>query len=60
MARIWPMVASSSSTACDMADSDEAYRAMLDGAVALAQTAVDAATDPDLNAYLMKRVAARS
>jgi hypothetical protein len=33
---------------------------MLDGAVALAQTAVDAATDPDLNAYLMKRVAARS
>ena len=38
----------------------EAYRAMLDGAVALAQTAVDAATDPDLNAYLMKRVAARS
>ena len=39
---------------------DEASRAMLDGAVALAQTAVDAATDPDLNAYLMKRVAARS
>lgn len=27
---------------------------MLDGAVALAQTAVDAATDPYLNAYLMK------
>ena len=42
------------------ADTHEASRAMLDGAVALAQTAVDAATDPDLNAYLMKRVAARS
>jgi hypothetical protein len=38
----------------------EGYRAMLDGAVAPAQTAVDAATDPDLNAYLMKRLAARS
>jgi hypothetical protein len=33
---------------------------MLDGAAALAQTAVDAATDPDLNAYLIKRAAARS
>ena len=43
-----------------LADTDEASRAMLDGAVALAQTAVDAATDPDLNANLMKRVAARS
>ena len=37
-----------------LADSDEAYRAMLDGAVALAQTAVDAAADRYLNAYLMK------
>jgi metal-dependent amidase/aminoacylase/carboxypeptidase family protein len=42
-----------------LADTDEAYRAMLDGAVALAQTAVDAATDPDLNAYLRERAAAR-
>ncbi|HEY6687326.1 MAG TPA: M20/M25/M40 family metallo-hydrolase [Propionibacteriaceae bacterium] len=42
-----------------LADTDEAYRAMLDGAVALAETAVDAATDPDLNAYLMERAAAR-
>jgi hypothetical protein len=37
-----------------VADTDEAYRAMLEVAVALAQTAVDAATDPDLNAHLME------
>jgi metal-dependent amidase/aminoacylase/carboxypeptidase family protein len=38
-----------------LADTDEAYRAMLDGAVALAQTAIDAATDPDLNAHLLRQ-----
>lgn len=38
-----------------LADTDEAYRAMLDGAVALAQTAIDAATDPDLNAHLRRQ-----
>lgn len=36
------------------ADSEEAYRAMLDGAVALAWTALDAATDPALRAYLLQ------
>ncbi len=36
------------------AGTDEAMAAMLDGAVALAWTAVDAATDTDLNAYLRK------
>jgi metal-dependent amidase/aminoacylase/carboxypeptidase family protein len=38
-----------------LADTDEAYRAMLDGAVALAQSAIDAATDPDLNAHLLRQ-----
>lgn len=42
-----------------LADTDEAYRAMLDGAIALAYTAVDAAIDPDLNAYLRQRAAAK-
>lgn len=42
-----------------LADTDEAYRAMLDGAVALARTAVDAATNPALNAYLFERAATR-
>jgi len=36
------------------ADTDEAYRAMLDGGVAPAWTALDAATDPTLRAYLLK------
>lgn len=35
------------------ADTGEAYRAMLDGAVALAWTALDAATDPALRARLL-------
>jgi metal-dependent amidase/aminoacylase/carboxypeptidase family protein len=43
-----------------LADTDEAYRAMLDGAIALAQTAIDAATDPGLHGYLLKRAATRS
>jgi hypothetical protein len=38
-----------------LADTDEAYRAMLDGAVALAQTAIDAAIDADLNAHLLRQ-----
>jgi hypothetical protein len=42
-----------------LADTDEAYRAMLDGAVALARTAVDAATNPALNGYLLERAATR-
>lgn len=41
------------------ADTDEAYRAMLDGALALAWTAVDAATDPSLHAYLLGSVSSR-
>jgi metal-dependent amidase/aminoacylase/carboxypeptidase family protein len=41
------------------ADTDEAYRAMLDGGVALAWTALDAATDPALRAYLLKAASAR-
>ena len=35
------------------ADTDEAYRAMLDGGIALAWTALDAATDPTLRAHLL-------
>ncbi len=41
------------------ADTDEAYRAMLDGGVALAWTALDAATDPVLNAYLLEAASGR-
>jgi amidohydrolase len=41
------------------ADTDEAYRAMLDGGVALAWTALDAATDPALKAYLLEAAASR-
>jgi hypothetical protein len=41
------------------ADTDEAYRAMLDGGVALAWTALDAATDPALRAYLLQAASAR-
>jgi metal-dependent amidase/aminoacylase/carboxypeptidase family protein len=36
------------------ADTDEAYRAMVDGAIALAQTAVDAAMDRSLRTYLLE------
>jgi metal-dependent amidase/aminoacylase/carboxypeptidase family protein len=36
------------------ADTDEAYRAMLDGGVALAWTALDAAIDPALRAHLLE------
>lgn len=35
------------------ADTDEAYRAMLDDGVALAWTALDAATDAAIKAYLL-------
>jgi metal-dependent amidase/aminoacylase/carboxypeptidase family protein len=41
------------------ADSDEAYRAMLDGGVALAWTALDAATDPAVNAHLVESASTR-
>jgi metal-dependent amidase/aminoacylase/carboxypeptidase family protein len=41
------------------ADTDEAYRAMLDGGVALAWTALDAATDPALRAYLLEAASSR-
>jgi hypothetical protein len=33
-------------------DSDEGYKAMLDGGVALAWTALDVATDPTIKAHL--------
>ncbi len=42
------------------ADTDEASRAMLDGGLALAWTALDAATDPALRAHLLESAAARS
>ena len=35
-------------------DSDEGYKAMLDGGVALAWTALDAATDPTIKAHLLE------
>jgi metal-dependent amidase/aminoacylase/carboxypeptidase family protein len=41
------------------ADTDEAYRAMLDGGVALAWTALDAATDPEVRSYLLRSASAR-
>jgi metal-dependent amidase/aminoacylase/carboxypeptidase family protein len=41
------------------ADTDEAYRAMMDGGVAIAWTALDAATDPALRAYLLKAASSR-
>jgi hypothetical protein len=37
------------------ADADEAYRAMLNGGIALAWTALDAATDPEVSAHLLER-----
>ncbi len=42
------------------ADTDEAYQAMVDGGVALAWTALDAATDPALRAYLLEAAASRA
>lgn len=41
------------------ADTDAAYRAMLDGGIALAWTALDAATDPAVNAHLIERARLR-
>jgi metal-dependent amidase/aminoacylase/carboxypeptidase family protein len=41
------------------ADTDEAYRAMLDGGVALAWTALDAVADPAVNAYLLESASTR-
>jgi metal-dependent amidase/aminoacylase/carboxypeptidase family protein len=48
------MAAPHSAEFAAQADTDEAYRAMMDGGVALAWTALDAATDPALKAYLLK------
>jgi metal-dependent amidase/aminoacylase/carboxypeptidase family protein len=42
------------------ADTDEAYLAMLDAGVVLAWTALDAATDPALRAYLLEAASARA
>ncbi len=42
------------------ADTDEAYRAMLDGGIALAWTALDAATDPALRTYLLESASSRN
>lgn len=41
------------------ADTDDAYRAMLDAAVALAWTALDAATDPAVRSHLLDRARPR-
>ncbi len=41
------------------AATEEAHRAMLDGAVALAWTALDVATDPSLSAYLLACASSR-
>jgi metal-dependent amidase/aminoacylase/carboxypeptidase family protein len=41
------------------ADTDEAYRAMLDGGVALARTALDADADPAVTAYLLESASTR-
>ena len=43
----------------DQADSDEGYAAMLKGGVAMAWTALDAASDPDLKDYLLRMATAR-
>ena len=42
------------------ADSNEAYKAMVDGGVALAWTALDAATDPALKAHLLDSASNRT
>jgi metal-dependent amidase/aminoacylase/carboxypeptidase family protein len=53
------MAAPHSAEFAAQADTDEAYRAMLDGGVALAWTALDAATDPALKAYLLEAASSR-
>lgn len=56
---IHPYIGIGGTSGCHMpefaadADTDEAYRAMLDGGVALAWTALDAAIDPNLKAHLL-------
>jgi metal-dependent amidase/aminoacylase/carboxypeptidase family protein len=42
------------------ADTDEAYRVMLDSGVALAQTALDAATDPAIKSHLFESAMSRA
>jgi metal-dependent amidase/aminoacylase/carboxypeptidase family protein len=42
------------------ADSDEGYKAMLDGGVALAWTALDAATDPSIKSHLLEKAMAHN
>jgi metal-dependent amidase/aminoacylase/carboxypeptidase family protein len=41
------------------ADTEEAYQVMLDGGVALAWTALDAATDPSIKSHLLKSAMSR-
>jgi metal-dependent amidase/aminoacylase/carboxypeptidase family protein len=41
-------------------DTDEAYRAMLDGGIALAWTALDSATDPAIKTHLLESASARN
>src|SRR6266566_3036433 len=53
------MAAPHSAEFADQADTDEAYRAMLDGGVALAWTALDAATDTTLKTYLLESASSR-
>lgn len=53
------MAAPHSAEFAAQADTEEAYRAMLDGGVALAWTALDAATDPALRAYLLESTSSR-
>jgi metal-dependent amidase/aminoacylase/carboxypeptidase family protein len=43
----------------NQSDTKEAYHSMIDGGIALAWTALDAATDPILNAYLLQAAALR-
>jgi metal-dependent amidase/aminoacylase/carboxypeptidase family protein len=53
------MAAPHSAEFAAQADTDEAYRAMLDGGVALAWTALDAATDTTLKTYLLESASSR-
>src|SRR6266700_4300903 len=53
------MAAPHSAEFADQADTDEAYRAMLDGGVALAWTALDATTDTTLKTYLLESASSR-
>jgi metal-dependent amidase/aminoacylase/carboxypeptidase family protein len=56
---IHPFIGIGGTSGCHMAefaadaDTEEAYQAMLDGGIALAWTALDAATDPTLRAHLL-------